>query len=145
LISTPSVLAKYDPAAFPNIKIVATAGEPSNQKYVAITDAHVWQNLHKTSLADLWASHGRTYYNCCGPTETTIVNTMHKHTFGTPLSIGRPTPNNAVYILSEDLEQVPVGTVGVMWAGGAGVARGYIALPDKTAEKFIGDKFRNDG
>ncbi|KAL2755315.1 hypothetical protein ACRALDRAFT_1076991 [Sodiomyces alcalophilus JCM 7366] len=127
LICTPSILAKYNPEDYPNIRTVATAGEPSSQR-----------------LADTWATHG-TYYNCCGPTETTIVNTMHPHTPGQPLSIGKPTPNNNVYILDEDGRPVAVGEPGVMWAGGLGVSRGYVKLPEKTAERYLPDPFRNDG
>lgn len=96
------------------------------------------------SLADLWASHG-TYWNCCGPTETTIVNTMQKHIVGDELSIGQPTPNNKVYILGDDGEPAPVGATGVMWAGGLGVSRGYVGLEGKTAEKYIPDRFADDG
>ncbi|KAH6657078.1 AMP-binding enzyme [Truncatella angustata] len=127
LICTPSILAKYSPDVYPNIKMVATAGEPSGQR-----------------IADLWASHG-TYYNCCGPTETTIVNTMHKHIPGGPLTIGAPTPNNSVYVLDEDLQPVPVGQPGLMWGGGLGITRGYINLPDTTAVKYRPDTFANDG
>ncbi|KAF7544978.1 hypothetical protein G7Z17_g9545 [Cylindrodendrum hubeiense] len=127
LICTPTILSKYHPTEYPMIKTVATAGEPTTQ-----------------SLADLWASHG-TYWNCCGPTETTIVNTMQKHIVGDELSIGRPTPNNKVYILGEDGEPAPVGAPGVMWAGGLGVSRGYVGLEGKTAEKYTPDRFANDG
>ncbi|RYO98998.1 hypothetical protein DL766_000429 [Monosporascus sp. MC13-8B] len=127
LICTPSILAKYDPQEFPNIRTVATAGEPISQR-----------------LADLWASHV-SYYNCCGPTETTIVNTMHLHQSGQPLSIGKPTPNNTVYILDEEGRPVGIGEPGIQWAGGHGISRGYIGLPDKTAEKYKLDPFANDG
>ncbi|KAH7027292.1 AMP-binding enzyme [Microdochium trichocladiopsis] len=126
-ICTPSILALYEPSQFPNIKTVATAGEPSSQ-----------------SLADRWSSHG-VYYNCCGPTETTIVNTMHKHTVGADLTIGRPTPNNSVYILDDSGNPVAVGETGIMWAGGHGISRGYIDLPEKTAEKYRIDPFANNG
>ncbi|KAF7550327.1 hypothetical protein G7Z17_g5803 [Cylindrodendrum hubeiense] len=111
---------------YPNIKVVATAGEPSSQR-----------------LADTWASHC-TYYNCCGPTETTIVNTMHKHQPHQPLSIGTPTPNNNVYLLKNDDLPAEIGEVGIMWAGGLSVTRGYVALPEKTAEKYKLDPFKND-
>jgi amino acid adenylation domain-containing protein len=123
LICTPSILAKYDPSEYPSVKMVATAGEPSAVK-----------------LADTWATSG-TYYNCCGPTETTIVNTMHRHVPGGPLTIGKPTPGNNVYILDEALQPVADGQAGVMWAGGLGVSRGYIDLPDKTAERYRPDPF----
>lgn len=95
-------------------------------------------------LADLWAAHG-TYYNCCGPTETTIVNTMHKHIQGALLSVGAPTPNNSVYILDENLEPVALGKAGMMWAGGFGVSRGYVAMPEMTSKRYLLDKFANDG
>ncbi|KAF4974003.1 hypothetical protein FZEAL_9047 [Fusarium zealandicum] len=127
LVCTPTILSKYHPTQFPRIQTVATAGEPTTR-----------------SLADLWASHG-TYWNCCGPTETTIVNTMHKHIFGDSLSIGQPTPNNTVYILNGDDEPVTVGDIGVMWAGGLGVSRGYIGLDDKTVVQYKTDPFANDG
>lgn len=96
------------------------------------------------SLADLWATH-TTYWNSCGPTETTIVNTMSRHVVGEALSIGKPTPNNTVYILDEDLQRVSVGQPGAMWAGGHGVSRGYVGLKSKTKESYIPDPFANDG
>lgn len=96
------------------------------------------------SLADLWASRA-TYWNCCGPTETTIVNTMCKHVVGQPLSIGRPTPNNTVYILDADMQHVAAGVPGTMWAGGHGISRGYVGLPQRTAESYLPDPFANDG
>ncbi|KAF4969009.1 hypothetical protein FSARC_3663 [Fusarium sarcochroum] len=127
LICTPSILSKHNPEDYPKLKVVATAGEPSCQR-----------------LADLWASRV-SYFNCYGPTETTIVNTTHLHQVGQPLSIGRPTPGNNIYILDEFLTPVPVGEVGNVWAGGVGVARGYVNLPDKTVEKFRLDPFVQDG
>ncbi|KAM0345099.1 hypothetical protein ACHAPU_006734 [Fusarium lateritium] len=126
-ICTPTILSKYHPVQFPRIKTVATAGESTTKR-----------------IADLWAKHG-TYWNCCGPTETTIVNTMQKHVAGQELSIGRPTPNNRVYILNDEGKPVPVGTIGVMWAGGLGVSRGYIGLNEKTLKRYKPDPFVKDG
>lgn len=73
------------------------------------------------------------------------MNTMSKHVVGEPISIGRPTPNNMVYILDHDGRPVPVGVAGVMWAGGHGVTRGYVGLASKTKETYIPDPFANDG
>lgn len=70
---------------------------------------------------------------------------MHKHSVGAPLTIGRPTPNNTVYILDDSGSPVAIGETGVMWAGGQGISRGYIDLPDKTAEKYRLDPFAQDG
>ncbi|KAL4783417.1 hypothetical protein BJX76DRAFT_357972, partial [Aspergillus varians] len=129
LISTPSVLSRYRPDDFPNIKYVATAGEPCSQ-----------------SLADRWAASGATFYNCCGPTEITIINTMHKHTAGSKLTIGKPTPNNNIYILdNKSNSPCQIGEVGTIWAGGACVTRGYVGQPAKTAERYHYDTFIDDG
>lgn len=70
---------------------------------------------------------------------------MHNHKVGQPLSIGRPTPNNAVYILDSELEPVSGREIGVMWAGGLGVSKGYIGLAETTSEKYTVDKFADDG
>ena len=66
---------------------------------------------------------------------------MHRHTLGTPLTIGQPTPNNNVYVLDEDLQPVPLGEVGVMWAGGAGTSAGYVNLPELTQSRYLADPF----
>jgi non-ribosomal peptide synthetase component F len=70
---------------------------------------------------------------------------MQKHVIGQDLTIGRPTPNNRIYILDSEGKPMPMGTIGVMWAGGLGVSRGYIGLDDKTAERYKPDPFSRDG
>lgn len=70
---------------------------------------------------------------------------MARHVAGEPLSIGRPTPNNVVYILDPELQHVAVGVAGSMWAGGQGVSRGYVGLEAKTKENYLPDPFANDG
>ncbi|KAG8532506.1 uncharacterized protein KY384_002383 [Bacidia gigantensis] len=95
-------------------------------------------------LADQWAQ-GREFFNCCGPTEVTIVNTIHKHQAGQSLSIGRPVPNTTVYILDENEEPAPIGASGVMWVGGSCVSKGYVNLPELTNARYKADKFLNNG
>lgn len=95
-------------------------------------------------LADEWAQDA-TLYNCCGPTEVTIVNTMQPHQSGHDMSIGQPVPNTNVYILDDDENPLPIGSVGLMWAGGRCVSRGYLNLPGETSTKFRIDKFTNNG
>lgn len=70
---------------------------------------------------------------------------MHDHVSGEFLSIGGPTPNNTVYVLDENEDPVSIGAAGVMWAGGAGISRGYVNLPEKTAERYKKDPFMDDG
>lgn len=70
---------------------------------------------------------------------------MSKHVVGEPLSIGKPTPNNTVYILDSQLRRVDIGSAGSMWAGGDGVSRGYVGLESKTRENYITDVYSKDG
>lgn len=97
-----------------------------------------------TRLADEWAD-STFYYNICGPTEITILNSAHQHTPGEPLTIGKPLPNTTVYVLDDEENPVAFGAKGSMWVGGAGVSRGYINLPELTAKRYKPDKFLNNG
>lgn len=99
---------------------------------------------NKFRLADQWAQDC-TLYNCCGPSEVTIVNTMQNHISGQPLSIGRPVPNTSVYVLDEFENPAPIGATGLMWAGGKCVSRGYLNLPQETANRYKVDRFRGNG
>jgi amino acid adenylation domain-containing protein len=50
---------------------------------------------------------------------------------------GRPLANQTFAVLDNDLQPVPTWVPGELYIGGIGVARGYWADPDKTAERFI--------
>jgi acyl-CoA synthetase (AMP-forming)/AMP-acid ligase II/acyl carrier protein len=86
--------------------------------------------------------------NNYGPTEATVVTTSGR-IFPTehpdaPPSIGRSIANTQVYILNEQLHQVPIGEVGELHIGGAGVAKGYLGRSELTAEKFIAHPFNDE-
>jgi len=82
-----------------------------------------------------------TLYNHYGPTETHIV-TQFKLT-GAPSQwpalppIGVPVDNVEMYILDNELKEVPNGEIGELCASGIALAEGYLNRPDLTAEKFI--------
>jgi amino acid adenylation domain-containing protein len=125
LIATPSILNALDASRCHGVKVAAVAGEPCPRP-----------------LADTWSGFC-TFYNSCGPTETTIINTAEPHFQDKPnLSIGRPTPNNTVYVLDDDLNPLPIGAKGEMWAGGDCVTMGYLENPDLTADRYRDDPFR---
>ena len=71
----------------------------------------------------------------------TIVNTMDRHDPAGDLTIGVPTPGNAVYVLDEALRPLPRGQPGLMWAGGRGVSLGYLNRPALTAERYRPDPY----
>jgi amino acid adenylation domain-containing protein len=83
--------------------------------------------------------------NNYGPTECTVVATSGRVLPGAEAnnlpSIGRPIANTTVYLLDENLREVPAGQHGELYLGGAGLARGYLNRPDLTAERFIRDPF----
>ncbi|WP_172844399.1 non-ribosomal peptide synthetase [Tumebacillus algifaecis] len=82
-------------------------------------------------------------YNLYGPTEDTTYSTyalIERDLTGQPL-IGRPLPNTLTYVLSPELQPVPLGVAGELFLGGAGLARGYLNRPELTAEKFIASPF----
>jgi amino acid adenylation domain-containing protein len=81
--------------------------------------------------------------NLYGPSETTTYSTWVRMKRGEPFAphIGRPIANTHVYILDANREPVPIGVVGEIYIGGAGVARGYLNREQLTAERFIKDPF----
>ena len=84
--------------------------------------------------------------NLYGPTEDTTYSTFALIERGEsgPVTIGRPISNSQVYILDRNKQPVPIGIVGELYLGGAGLARGYLNRPDLTAEKFIPNPFSNE-
>jgi acyl-coenzyme A synthetase/AMP-(fatty) acid ligase/acyl carrier protein len=82
--------------------------------------------------------------NHYGPTETTVSCTATAVTRsaqwpGQLPPIGHPIANTRVYVLSRQREPVPLGVVGELYVGGAGVSRGYLGSPALTADRFVPD------
>ena len=83
-------------------------------------------------------------YNYYGPTETTIYLSGKQIINSDVESIGRPISNTKAYVLSTELSPLPVGAIGELYIGGAGLARGYLNNPKLTKEKFIPNPFQTN-
>lgn len=80
--------------------------------------------------------------NMYGITETTVHVTYRRITQqdveqAAGSVIGVPIPDLQVYVLDQGLQMCPLGVVGEIFVGGAGVASGYLNRPELTAARFI--------
>ena len=93
-------------------------------------------------LAAQLLPRGAALWNLYGPTETTIWSTRYRLTTAADAAVvGHPIANTQLYVLDEQQQQLPIGVVGELYIGGAGVARGYVGRDDLTAERFVPDRF----
>ncbi|HYK41877.1 MAG TPA: amino acid adenylation domain-containing protein [Thermoanaerobaculia bacterium] len=89
-------------------------------------------------LADQLLERVPSAWNVYGPTETTIWSTAWQLQPGArPVRIGKPLANTQIYLLDAGGSPVPVGAVGQIHIGGAGLARGYWNRPDLTEQAFV--------
>jgi amino acid adenylation domain-containing protein len=111
----------------PSVKVVNLAGEALQSQLV--------QELYRQKTVE-------QVFNLYGPSEDTTYSTytLCKNSSEAP-TIGRPVANTQAYILNAGLEPVPVGVIGELYLGGDGLARGYLARPELTAERFLPDSF----
>jgi len=88
--------------------------------------------------------------NGYGPTETVVTPLLWKADRATSCDaayapIGRGVGARKLYILDEQLRQVPLGVAGELYIGGDGLARGYHERAGLTAERFVADPFDAQG
>ncbi|MBC8636025.1 amino acid adenylation domain-containing protein [Caballeronia sp. EK] len=120
----PALLAVMDPATIPAACTIVTAGEA-----ISPDTAGRWSN-------------GRRLVNAYGPTEVTVCATMSDDLAGQLAPpIGRPVWNSQVHVLDACLRSCAAGVTGEIYVAGAGLARGYFARPDLTAERFVANPF----
>lgn len=84
--------------------------------------------------------------NGYGPTENTTFTTTYDVTLEcadgrTAIPLGRPIAYTQTYVLDQFMQPVPPGTPGELYAGGDGVAQGYLKRDELTAASFLGDPF----
>lgn len=94
-----------------------------------------------------FSMEGKTFefYNLYGPTESTV------YTSGTKLSgnyyrvpIGEIITNLKGYVVDKYMNRLPIGAPGELLIAGRQVAKGYMKLPEKTAESFITNPYTDE-
>ncbi|MCP4661436.1 MAG: amino acid adenylation domain-containing protein, partial [bacterium] len=108
--------------------------------------------LNVASLAPWFARHGDRrprLVNMYGITETTVHVTYRRLSAADLVRSGRSPigagiPDLRIALLDRSRNPVPLGVVGEMFVGGAGVARGYLGRPALTAERFVPDPLSGD-
>jgi amino acid adenylation domain-containing protein len=103
--------------------------------------------LDLSTLAPWFARHGDRrprLVNMYGITETT-VHVTYRPLAQADLAAGRgsvlgaPIPDLTLHVADRDLAPRPIGVPGELVVGGEGVASGYLARPELTAERFVPD------
>ncbi|MHA7059728.1 amino acid adenylation domain-containing protein [Aquimarina sp. M1] len=126
---------------------------PSFYKFILNANNFKGDSLKRVIVAgeqlpeDLVINHYKKTKECVlfneyGPTENTVWATVAiiDKVFD-KISIGKPIKNTQVYIMDSKLQLVPVGVIGELYIGGHNLSRGYLNLPELTADKFIESPF----
>ena len=125
-----NLYATQDATCFTSLRHLMTGGEAANPASF---------NAVRRLCPDTLVS------NIYGPTETTTFATMQPLPGCDPVPavvpIGVPLDGVVARVLDGALRRVPVGCVGELYLGGAGVARGYLGRAGLTAERFVADPF----
>jgi amino acid adenylation domain-containing protein len=83
--------------------------------------------------AKLYSIGGATEGSICSIDYPILEDTSHLKS----VPYGKPLANQAFYVLDAQLRLLPVGTVGELYIGGEGVARGYVGDAELTAKHFF--------
>ncbi|MFY7822882.1 MAG: amino acid adenylation domain-containing protein [Planktothrix agardhii] len=125
-------LANLVPQAFNNLRCLLFGGEAVDPKWV--------QEVRSKGAP-------QRLLHVYGPTENTTFSSWYLvenlPSTATTIPIGKAIANTQIYLLDKNLQPVPVGVVGELHIGGAGLARGYLNRPELTQEKFIPNPFSN--
>jgi thioesterase domain-containing protein/acyl carrier protein len=124
-----NALAAQDVSVFAGLKTVLCGGERLSPHHI---------NLVRRHHPDLMLLNGY------GPTENTTFTTTFdiREEALAEIPIGSPVANTTVHILNSSMEPVAIGAVGELYAGGEGLARGYINDPTLTSAKYVTNPVR---
>ncbi|PBP78634.1 non-ribosomal peptide synthetase, partial [Pseudomonas syringae] len=114
----------------PEKRLIVCSGEVFSSSLLARTRAWLPSATILNFYGSSEAAGDSTFYLCDSAVQA-----------GHSLPIGRPIANTRIYLLDAHGQPVPIGVIGEIHIGGAGVARGYLNMPELTAERFLDDPF----
>jgi amino acid adenylation domain-containing protein/FkbM family methyltransferase len=127
------------------LKMLSTGDLPSRLPRLLLVGG---ERMDEPTWRLLAVEEGVAAYNLYGPTECTVDAAVCRVSPGRARpSIGPPIANVSLYLLNAaDIagEPVPVGAVGELCIGGAGLARGYFERPATTAASFVPHPFASE-
>lgn len=91
---------------------------------------------------------GFKVFNNYGPTEAAVVATSYRlegNIDGTGINaIGKPVPHHQVYILGQDRQLLPVGTIGQIAISSQYISSGYINNQEISKRHFVDNPYQSD-
>nr|AOO87090.1 polyketide synthase [Alternaria alternantherae] len=94
-------------------------------------------------LADQLLACGDAVWNMYGPTEVTVYASIWRVQQGESVLIGRPISNVRLYVLNEDFSLACLDSLGELYIGGAGVAKGYNKNCELSSTRFLPNPFHD--
>ncbi|MFO0318858.1 MAG: amino acid adenylation domain-containing protein, partial [Neisseriaceae bacterium] len=124
-----------DNTIFSSLKYLLIGGEALN--YNIVYDL-VHSNYKPQHLINGYGPTENTTFSCTFEISSKNLQNIRS------VPIGNPLNNRYAYILDSNLKPLPIGAIGELYVGGAGIARGYLNQPDLTKKRFILNPFQTD-
>ena len=80
-------------------------------------------------------------YNVYGPTEATVWASVKNLTNASHVSLGQPLANANAYVLNDEKQLMPIGSIGDLYLAGDCLANGYLFDQQKTDDAFTANPF----
>jgi amino acid adenylation domain-containing protein len=119
-----------------SLRVVAIGGEPCTphllRRHTAVLPAVTLLNEYGPTEATVWCTAAIVHIPTPDPSSHALVGRV---------TVGTPLPNTTVFVvhsdLGSDLRLAPLGAVGELVVGGAGVTAGYLRDDALTRHRFV--------
>ncbi|PHQ26364.1 hypothetical protein CLH62_01835 [Marinobacter guineae] len=124
-------MAQHHTASFSKLRYLLAGGDVLSARWVRA----VLKSNPQLTLINGYGPTENTTFTCCYP--------MHDYkAVPDRVPIGYPVANTQVHVIDDHGALCPPGVPGELYAGGDGVANGYVNFPDRTRDVFVsGNKF----